>query len=122
MFEVAVVMDFSAAHNLRGYKGKCETLHGHNWKVEVTLQARRTDKIGMAEDFGAIKAVLGEVLEGLDHRYLNELAPFKKTNPTSENIAQWVFQQMSRRGRRGLKVARVKVWETERSSATYFES
>ena len=121
MFEVAVVMDFSAAHNLRGYKGKCEDLHGHNWKVEVTLKASRTDKIGMVEDFGAIRACLEAVLDILDHKYLNDLAPFKKVNPTSENIAQWIFRQMARKVRRGLEVVRVKVWETEKSSASYFE-
>ncbi len=122
MFEVSVVMSFSSAHNLRGYRGKCEALHGHNWKVEATIASLRLDKLGMVVDFTAIKESLKKVLSALDHAYLNDVAPFDRVNPTSENIARFVYQGLKKEFRRpGLKVARVKVWETETSVATYFE-
>lgn len=122
MFEVSVVMSFSSAHNLRGYRGKCEALHGHNWKVEATIASLRLDKLGMVVDFTAIKESLKKVLSALDHAYLNDVAPFDRVNPTSENIARFVYQGLKKDFRRpGLKVARVKVWETETSVAVYFE-
>lgn len=122
MFEVSVCMDFSAAHNLRGYRGKCEELHGHNWKVRVTVAGGSLDKIGMAEDFKVIKKNLKSVLFLLDHKYLNDVAPFKKINPTSENIAKFVFGRMAQKwkGAKG-KVLSVRVWETENCSAEYYE-
>jgi len=120
MFEAIVAMDFSAAHNLRGYRGRCEALHGHNWKVEVAVAARRLDKIGMVADFGEIKKHLRTVLEVLDHRHLNGIAPFDRINPTSENIAKWVFEEMRRRFRSArYRVSWVKVWETAASCAIY---
>ncbi|MGE5280177.1 MAG: 6-carboxytetrahydropterin synthase QueD [Deltaproteobacteria bacterium] len=120
MFEAVVSMDFSAAHNLRGYKGKCEALHGHNWKVEVAVAGRRLDKTGMLEDFGAIKKRLRAVLDKLDHHYLNDIAPFGTMNPTSENIARWIFEEMAPRGGGANgSVAWVRVWETQTSSAVY---
>lgn len=122
MFEVSVMMSFGAAHNLRGYRGKCEALHGHNWKVEAVLQSSRLDKLGMVEDFTAIKERLKEVLSVLDHGYLNDVAPFNKINPTSENIARFIYQGMKKEfPTPHLKISRVKVWETETSAATYFE-
>lgn len=122
MFEVSVVMNFSAAHNLRGYKGKCEELHGHNWKVELTLSSLELDNCGMVEDFNIIKKGLSEVLSLFDHHYLNDLVYFKKINPTSENIARLVFQKMKTKfKRKGLSICRVKIWETENSCAVYYE-
>ncbi len=96
MFEISVTMDFSAAHNLRGYKGKCERLHGHNWQVEVVFAAESLDKTGMLLDFNAAKKILKDVLRNFDHNYLNSVSNFKKINPTSENIAQVIFQHISR--------------------------
>jgi len=117
-----MVMSFSAAHNLRGYRGKCEALHGHNWKVEATLSSSRLDKLGMVVDFTAIKESLKKTLSSLDHAYLNDVAPFDRLNPTSENIAQFVYGRMKKEFHcPGLKISRVKVWETETSAATYFE-
>jgi 6-pyruvoyltetrahydropterin/6-carboxytetrahydropterin synthase len=122
MFEVSVTMSFGAAHNLRGYRGKCEALHGHNWKVEAVLSSLRLDKLGMVEDFTAIKERLKETLSVLDHGYLNNVPPFDKMNPTSENIARFIYQCMKKKFRGPhLKVCRIKVWETETSAATYFE-
>ncbi len=120
MFEVSVTMNFSSAHNLRGYKGKCEALHGHNWKVEVSLSATRLDDTGMVEDFTIIKEKLKSVLSLLDHKYLNSLSYFKKINPTSENIAKFIYLKMAERMKgQSLKVLSVKVWETETSCALY---
>jgi len=122
MFEVSVSMNFSAAHNLRGYQGKCEALHGHNWKVEVVLRADRLDKIGMVEDFTFIKGKLKEILALFDHKYLNTLSYFKKMNPTSENIAKIVYGKMKERMKgSSVLVDCVKVWETDTSVASYRE-
>ncbi|MCJ7832917.1 MAG: 6-carboxytetrahydropterin synthase QueD, partial [Deltaproteobacteria bacterium] len=97
MFELKIITQFAAAHYLRNYRGKCEQLHGHNWKVEVFVRAVRLNSAGLVRDFGEIKAVTHEVLDGLDHRYLNELAPFQVENPSSEHIARYLFHELSRR-------------------------
>jgi len=90
-YRVSVVRGFSAAHALRGYKGKCEKLHGHNWKIKASLTAAKLDKTGMAMDFTDIKSALDGVLAKLDHSYLNETSPFDKINPTAENIAEYIY-------------------------------
>jgi len=118
MFIVKVEANFSAAHNLRGYKGKCEALHGHNWKVEVAVGAAKLDKTGMVLDFTDLKMKLNRVLEKLDHKYLNNLPYFKKFNPTSENIAKYIYDKINGQG---LRVKSVEVWESDKSSATYQE-
>lgn len=116
MYSIKVESSFSSAHNLREYKGKCEELHGHNWKVEVILKSARLDKTGMLVDFHIVKKHLVAVLEELDHKYLNTLPYFKKVNPTSENIAYYIFKKLRSRG---VKVSAVTVWENVTSSATY---
>lgn len=122
MFEVSVVMSFNAAHNLKGYRGKCEALHGHNWKVEVTLGSPELDKIGMVEDFTVIKKQLKDVLSLFDHKYLNRLPYFRKANPTSENIAKIIYGKMKERARKtATRIFAVKVWETDNSYAVYTE-
>lgn len=122
MFEVSIAMDFSAAHNLKGYQGKCEALHGHNWKVEVSLGSEQLDKIGMVEDFKVVKEKLRGILDLFDHKYLNVLPYFKKRNPTSENIAKLIYQKLKEKiGKKNLKVLFVKVGETENSCAVYHE-
>jgi 6-pyruvoyltetrahydropterin/6-carboxytetrahydropterin synthase len=117
-YKLSVVKGFSAAHALRGYKGKCERLHGHNWKVKVTLVSGKLDKIGMAMDFTDIKAVLDQVLIKFDHCFLNETAPFNKINPTAENIARVIFEGMAKKLPKNVKVYEVEVWESETSSAS----
>jgi 6-pyruvoyltetrahydropterin/6-carboxytetrahydropterin synthase len=116
------VMSFGAAHNLRAYRGKCEALHGHNWKVEAVFSAATLDALGMVCDFTLMRRQLKSVLEEFDHAYLNETAPFKKRNPTSENMAKYIYGRLKGilKGRR-VRVSCVKVWETENSSATYLE-
>ena len=118
MYEIKIQSDFSAAHNLRNYRGKCENLHGHNWKVEAVFTYKKLDKDGMAVDFKKVKALLKEVLEKLDHAYLNETDIFKKLNPTSENIAKFIYEEMKKKDK---NIASVAVWENENSCATYKE-
>lgn len=116
MYSIKVEADFSSAHNLRGYKGKCESLHGHNWKIEVEVASAKLDKTGMVLDFRKVKDKLGLIMEKLDHKYLNNLAFFKKVNPTSENLARYIYDQMRTHG---IEPKAVTVWESENSSATY---
>jgi 6-pyruvoyltetrahydropterin/6-carboxytetrahydropterin synthase len=116
MFTVKVQASFSSAHNLKGYKGKCEELHGHNWNVELAVSESKLDKIGMALDFSYLKGRLNKVLERLDHKYLNDLPYFKKTNPTSENIAKYIYDTLKPLI---LNLSSVTVWESDKSSATY---
>jgi len=118
MYKLKVEGNFSSAHNLRGYKGKCEDLHGHNWKVEITAQSEELDEIGMLLDFKFLKKELNAVLEDLDHKYLNKLVQFKKTNPTSENIAKYIYERLKPRIP---LLNSVTVWENATSSATYEE-
>lgn len=122
MFEISVVMEFSAAHNLRDYKGKCEKLHGHNWQVEVFLASVDLDKGAMVMDFTLVRKNLKQVLKYFDHTYINETDYFRKNNPTSENIAKFIFENMTKKIKgHKCKVTRVSVWETPRSKATYHE-
>jgi 6-pyruvoyltetrahydropterin/6-carboxytetrahydropterin synthase len=116
-YEVSVIKWFSAAHALRGYKGKCERLHGHNWKVKVTLVSGKLDKTGMAMDFTDIKSALDGVLSKFDHCFLNEAAPFDKINPTAENIAEVILKNIAGKLPKAVKVHEVEVWESETSSA-----
>ncbi len=118
MYKITVESTFSSAHNLRGYRGKCEALHGHNWKVEASVTKGALDKTGMVLDFKLLKKKLNKILDRLDHRYLNDLAYFKKVNPTSENIAEFIFKNL----RRSIPaVSAVTVWENNTSYATYEE-
>lgn len=118
MHSVKVEAVFSSAHNLRGYRGKCEELHGHNWKVEVVAAKPKLDKTGMVLDFKCLKKKLNKVLERLDHKYLNNLTYFKKVNPTSENIAKYIYDCLKSQVS---SIKSVTVWENNASSATYEE-
>lgn len=118
MFSIKVEAYFSSAHNLRGYKGKCEELHGHNWKVELFAEKDTLDKIGMVIDFKFLKMKLNGVLERLDHKYLNKISYFKKVNPTSENIAKYIYDSL-KKDIPGVKS--ITVWENNASCAAYEE-
>ncbi len=121
MFELKNITQFAAAHRLFNFKGKCEQLHGHNWKVEVFVRADRLDSAGLVRDFGEIKAITQEVLNGLDHRYLNELSPFQEENPSSEHIARYLFNELSRHlNDDRVRVSKLSVWESDSACATYF--
>ncbi|MFA6358725.1 MAG: 6-carboxytetrahydropterin synthase QueD [Candidatus Omnitrophota bacterium] len=116
MYSLQVEGTFSSAHNLRGYKGKCEDLHGHNWRVELTVKSAQLDEIGMVLDFKFLKRKLNAVLEQMDHKYLNKLPYFKKVNPTSENIAKYIYDKLIA----GIPLLDcVTVWENNTSRATY---
>jgi len=120
MFDISIRDEFSSAHNLRGYKGKCEALHGHNWQVEVVVSSKVLDEIGMAIDFKKLKEVLSCVIKDLDHKYLNDLAYFKKVNPTSENIAKYIFDKANPLIKKESVVLKnVSIWESRDSKATY---
>lgn len=119
MYKLSVKSEFSSAHNLRGYKGKCEALHGHNWKVEAVFGAGKTDKNGLVLDFHEIKKMLKAVLDGLDHKYLNEIEFFKKNNPTSENLARYIFNEIGARVTPSACLKEVTVWESDNCAATY---
>ena len=122
MYALIVDSHFSAAHKLRGYRGKCEALHGHNWKVSLSISSDTLNKTGMACDFKEMKETLNKVLKKLDHAYLNKLAYFKKHNPTSEKIAEFIFYRLKKliKAKR-LVLKEVVVWETDTSSAIYSE-
>jgi 6-pyruvoyltetrahydropterin/6-carboxytetrahydropterin synthase len=129
MFEVSVDETFSAGHALRGYKGKCENPHGHNYKVRVTVQGPQLDSIGLLFDFVHLKQVLHGVIDGMDHKYLNDQPPFIELNPSAENIAKYLYDEVSRGlkvivpaapdGKNVPRITSVTVWETDITSATY---
>lgn len=116
MYEIKICSSFSAAHNLRDYRGKCENLHGHNWKVEAIFAYKSLDKSGMAVDFKEAKKMLKDVLEEFDHSYLNETGIFKKVNPTSENMAKYIYDRLAKQDSH---ISSVSVWENDNSCATY---
>jgi 6-pyruvoyltetrahydropterin/6-carboxytetrahydropterin synthase len=120
MYELKVVSRFAAAHQLRMVTEKCENLHGHNWKVEVYLSGEKLNPAGVLMDFGKIKAHLSEVINSLDHTFLNDLACFHGSNPSSENIARYIATELaSQISEPGTAVSRVSVWESEDACATY---
>lgn len=120
-YKLSVIKGFASAHCLREYKGKCENMHGHNWKVKVSFCGTELDSTGMLIDFTDIKAHLDKVMTYLDHKFLNETPPFDKINPTAENIASFIFQQMKEFETETAKVCEVEVWESETSSALISE-
>lgn len=122
MYAIKVWSHFSAAHNLRGYQGKCENLHGHNWKVEAEVASSGLNKLSMVCDFKELKEKLAKVLCQLDHSYLNKVTFFKKNNPTSEKIAEYIFYQLKKSIKdKSLTLKKVSVWETETSQASFTE-
>jgi 6-pyruvoyltetrahydropterin/6-carboxytetrahydropterin synthase len=122
MFELMIETNFASAHQLRGYKGECENLHGHNWKVQVYVLAEKLNDIDIAMDFRDLKKMTEEVVAPLDHSYLNDIFPFTEKNPSSENIAKWIFDSLKKKiSEDYIHLSGVTVWESETASATYFE-
>lgn len=120
MFELTIMAEFEAAHNLRNYQGKCSRLHGHNWKVEVTVRGDKLDELGMIIDFTVLKAEVKQVVDRLDHYYLNELAVFQEQNPTAEHIAKYIYEELvDLLHRHDVTLYQVKVWESARSAVAY---
>ena len=120
-FEVMIERNFSSAHQLRGYKGKCENLHGHNYKIEIYARGRELDNIGLLVDFVELKAAADEVVLYLDHRNINELPPFDvELNPSAENLARYILERVGARvGDERVKIYKVRCFETPTSVATY---
>jgi 6-pyruvoyltetrahydropterin/6-carboxytetrahydropterin synthase len=122
MYELRVSFGFGAAHRLEEYGGKCENLHGHNWKVEIEVTAGELDSRGLAIDFRELKTLAREVIDKLDHTFLNENPLLKGLNPSSENIARRIFEELKQPlAGRGVKLSRVTAWESEDACAAYME-
>jgi 6-pyruvoyltetrahydropterin/6-carboxytetrahydropterin synthase len=121
MFEVSVDRTFAAGHALRNYKGKCENVHGHNYRVQITVQGEQLDSTGLLVDFLDLKRLIDEVIAYLDHRFMNDLAPFDVLNPSAENIAKYFHDRVSAefRSEGAAHISEVRVWETDTSSAVY---
>jgi 6-pyruvoyltetrahydropterin/6-carboxytetrahydropterin synthase len=121
-YTLKILADFASAHTLRDYPGACARLHGHNWKVEVEVVAAQLDEFGMGVDFKVIKQATRDIAERLDHRYLNDLEPFSRINPTAENIAAYFHKELSAQlNSPGIRVHAVTLWETERACVRYVE-
>jgi 6-pyruvoyltetrahydropterin/6-carboxytetrahydropterin synthase len=122
MYELKIVSEFAAAHQLRGFEGKCEKLHGHNWKIEVYVTGNKLGKDGLLIDFRLIKQGTVKALSELDHKFLNELEPFKTINPSSENIARHIYKSLEKElNNENVRVSRVTAWESNTACATYTE-
>lgn len=122
MFEIEIERCFSAAHQLRGYNGNCSNLHGHNYRVTVTVRSNELDRIGIALDFRKLKQELDSLLEEYDHRNLSELPEFQELNPTSEVLARTIYRRMGEKMNDGpIRVWKVRVGESDSSAVTYFE-
>jgi 6-pyruvoyltetrahydropterin/6-carboxytetrahydropterin synthase len=119
MYQVSVEGHFDAAHYLRDYGGKCENVHGHRFKVVVSLKVKKLNKIGLAYDFVELKRHLGEVLARFDHTSLNDVPPFDKINPSSENIAATIYEKLKGRFSEGVSLLSVEVWESPESRVAY---
>jgi 6-pyruvoyltetrahydropterin/6-carboxytetrahydropterin synthase len=120
MYEISVEMDFDAAHALRGYQGKCEKLHGHRFKVVAVVKGNKLNEIGLAYDFTLLKKHLGEILAKYDHTNLNDVTPFNRINPSSENIAVTIFQKLKKKlAGAPVSLDSVEVWESPQSRVIY---
>ena len=121
-YTLKVVSDFASAHTLRDYPGACSRMHGHNWKVETEIEASSLDETGMAIDFKTIRQATIELTDKLDHRYLNEIAPFDTINPTAENIAAYIYKGLSKTlNSDSVRIKTITLWETERACVRYTE-
>jgi 6-pyruvoyltetrahydropterin/6-carboxytetrahydropterin synthase len=120
MYEVTIINTFSAAHLLAEIGGKCEELHGHNFKAEVTVAASELSSEGIAIDFRLVKKWLKDILDEMDHQHLNDLPFFKGKNPSSENIARFIYKSLLPPAKtQNVKILRVKVWESENAAVTF---
>ncbi len=120
MFEVSVEETFAAGHALRNYHGKCENVHGHNYRVAITAEGEELNAAtGLLVDFGDLKRLMRAVVARLDHQFLNDLAPFDAINPSAENIAKYFYDEINAGLGPGPRIREVKIWETDITSATY---
>jgi len=123
MYQITIETHFSSAHRLRGYNGECERLHGHNWKVKIFVASEVLNNLGMIMDFRDIKSQTKVLVDRLDHQYLNDIAPFTEINPTTENIAKYMFDELSKTiNTNQLRISMVEIWESPTCSASYSQS
>jgi len=124
MFEVTIEETFAAGHALRNYKGKCENVHGHNYRCQVSLAGERLDEIGLLVDFVELKKAVHSVIDRMDHQWLNDFPPFDQLNPSAENMARFIYDQVEAglAPRAGVRIQSVKLWETDTCCATYRKS
>lgn len=123
MYELKIISQFAAAHQLREFHGACENLHGHNWKVEVHVQGAKLGNEGILLDFREIKQAAKEAVDELDHRFLNEVDAFENINPSSENIARHIFERLSKKlNGKDVRVSKITVWESDNASASFTEA
>ena len=121
MFEVTIEQTFAAGHALRHYRGKCENVHGHNYRCQVTMEGDSLDHVGLLIDFVELKKAVASVIDRMDHQWLNDYPPFDVLNPSAENIAKYIHDEVSAGlgERNGVRIGIVRLWETDTSSATY---
>ncbi len=120
MYELKVVTDFAAAHQLKMVAQKCENLHGHNWKIEACVAGEHLNDAGVLIDFGELKAHLADIMTTLDHKFLNDLEYFKGGNPSSENVARYIADSLQKKIEgSAIKVVRVTAWESDNACATF---
>ncbi|MBP2635612.1 MAG: queuosine biosynthesis protein QueD [Firmicutes bacterium] len=121
MYDLTIIAEFEAAHQLPDYPGKCCRLHGHNWKVEVTVTGHELNHLGMVMDFKDLKAEVNKIIDNLDHYYLNDLPAFKTVNPTAENIAKYIYDSLAAAPafQQNIKVYSIQVWESPRAAVKY---
>ena len=121
MFEVIIEETFAAGHALRNYRGKCENVHGHNYRCQVAVEGSQLDSIGLLVDFVELKKSVHAVLDRLDHQWLNEFPPFDVLNPSAENMAKYIYDEVSAslKGRDGVRISFIRLWETDTASAIY---
>lgn len=120
MYEITIETHFSSAHRLRQYNGECERLHGHNWKVRVSVASDLLDNLGMVMDFKDLKEKVNALINRFDHQYLNEIPPFTELNPTTENMAKHIFDELTKVINTDiLRVSRVTIWESPTCFASY---
>ena len=122
MFEVTIEETFAAGHALRNYRGKCENVHGHNYRCQVTLEGDQLDSIGLLCDFTQLKHVMREIIGGLDHQFMNDLEAFRTVNPSAENMAKYFYDQITQNLKDlppGARITDTIVWETDTTSAQY---
>lgn len=118
MYQISVEQHFDAAHFLRGYRGKCEALHGHRFRVVVRIESPGLDDIGLAYDFSVLKQYLAEVISRFDHTCLNDVPPFDQINPSSENVAATVYKELKPK-LTGVSIVAVEVWESPQTGVVY---
>lgn len=121
MFRTFIETRFSAAHRINGYQGQCGKLHGHTWKVRVQVKTKTIDEIGISIDFKEVRKLTDSILENLDHQLINEVPPFDCENPTAENLAKYIYEQIAQKLPECIEIDEVTVWESDNYAVIYSE-